>query len=836
MAENSVGRINLDLGLNYKTFNKELSGVAKTTESMVASAFKKTSLLFGTLFSAKKLFDFGKGAIEIGSNLTEVQNVVDVTFKEMSEDVNQFAKSALTNFGLSELSAKKFTSTMGAMLKSAKITGKPLVEMSKSITALSADMASFYNLDNETAFNKLRAGISGETEPLKQLGINMSVANMEAFALAQGIKKSYQEMSQAEQMILRYNYLLDVTKDAQGDFSRNINTWANQTKVLAEQWNAFKGTMGQGFINILLPVVRWLNVVIQKIQIAAQYFKAFTEMLFGVAQETESTATSVASVADATDDVGKSVKKAGKAVKGSLAPFDQLNIITEKTAESLDDITDGMVDTGGIAAMDLGSLSSPSFDVDPAIIEPFKQKLESLRDVAVEVGAFFKESFGPPIRAAFEMLTPTILGWKQALVESFSDFSSLGEPIKNWFVNDLTPTLQEYILYIANIFNGLLDTALLVFNGIKDAAFPVLSWFATNGLPLITSFTRGSMKVFGSLFDNTKIIFDKIVKDVVNPSLKTLSNITVDSLGIVETFWYDWGTRIVDKVTVFFDTVRDLVIEWWEAFLKPIVDNSLKQLSWLWDNHLKGLINQIFTFVGQLASAALDIYNQFIAPITKWLIGQLGPIFANVINSAIDVISTLLGTVADVCSGILKALGGVVEFIAGVFTGDWKKAWEGVKDIFKGIFDSVVGIFKGAINLIIDGLNSMIRGLNKFKIDVPDWVPAIGGKKFGFNIPSIPKLAQGGLATAPTLAMVGDNRNAKVDPEVIAPLSKLQELLSNNQSLTEVVSLLRMILSAIQNSDTELSISMGEEQLGRAVIKSLKNYQRQTGLALLDLI
>lgn len=137
---------------------------------------------------------------QVASDLQEVQNVVDVTFGEQgSQKINGWSQSLLNAYGLSELSAKKYSSTLGAMLKSSGMADEQTMQMSQNLTMLAGDMASFYNLDSETAFEKLRSGISGETEPLKQLGINMSVANLQAYAMSQGIKKSYGEMSQAEQ-------------------------------------------------------------------------------------------------------------------------------------------------------------------------------------------------------------------------------------------------------------------------------------------------------------------------------------------------------------------------------------------------------------------------------------------------------------------------------------------------------------------------------------------------------------------------------------------------------------------------------------------------------------
>jgi len=200
----------------------------------------------------------GVYAINLASDLEEVQNVVDTTFGKNANVVNDWAKKAGKAFGLSELEAKKFNGTMGAMLKSMGLTDDQILEMSTSMVGLSGDFASFYNLPAEEAFAKIRSGISGETEPLKQLGINMSVANLEAFALAEGINKSYSEMTQAEQATLRYNYLMSVTADAQGDFAKTSDSFANQMRILKLNISDLAASLGK----ILLPIA---TSVIKKI-------------------------------------------------------------------------------------------------------------------------------------------------------------------------------------------------------------------------------------------------------------------------------------------------------------------------------------------------------------------------------------------------------------------------------------------------------------------------------------------------------------------------------------------------------------------------------------------
>lgn len=214
------------------------------------------------LVAAMGIGKIASEAIDFASDLQEVQNVVDVAFGNSSKTIDEWATTTLEAYGLNELSAKKFAGTLGAMLKSSGLSGKEVDEMSMKITELAGDMASFYNLEGEDAFGKLRAGISGETEPLKQLGINMSVANLEAYALSQGLETAYNEMSQSEQLMVRYNYLLQATSDAQGDFSRTVDSYSNQGKLLSENWKAFTGAVASNALPYLAGMFTKLNELI----------------------------------------------------------------------------------------------------------------------------------------------------------------------------------------------------------------------------------------------------------------------------------------------------------------------------------------------------------------------------------------------------------------------------------------------------------------------------------------------------------------------------------------------------------------------------------------------
>ena len=211
----------------------------------------------------------------------------------------------------------------------------------------------------------------------------------------------------------------------------------------------------------------------------------------------------------------------------------------------------------------------------------------------------------------------------------------------------------------------------------------------------------------------------------------------------------------------------------------------------IWTDHLKPLVDNFLDFVGVLITGALDIYNDFINPIGNWFVEKFGPPIAKVIGSVIESIGTLVNGVIDSVNHIITALKGIVDFVAGIFTGDWRRAWNGIKDIFSGIWNALVDIAKAPINMIIDlvngmigafedGVNWLIDSINTLSWDVPDWVPIIGGETFGFDIPNIdlpeiPRLATGTVVPANYgnfLAVLGDNKR---ETEVVSPLSTIKK-------------------------------------------------------------
>lgn len=205
--------------------------------------------------AGRAVVDFGKDSIALASELEEVQNVVDVTFPQMSGEMDKFAKGAIRDFGMSETSAKKYASTLGAMAKSYGFTEREAFEMSTTLTKLTGDVASFYNLDHDEAFEKLKSVFTGETESLKAIGVIINQTTLDQFAMEQGLEKTTAEMTEQEKAALRYQFALDKLSDASGDFARSSDSWSNQTRILSQQWDNMKTIIGGVLIDGLKPLL-----------------------------------------------------------------------------------------------------------------------------------------------------------------------------------------------------------------------------------------------------------------------------------------------------------------------------------------------------------------------------------------------------------------------------------------------------------------------------------------------------------------------------------------------------------------------------------------------------
>ena len=356
----SVGAIGLDLKINGRDLRKQIKAESKAAsssmESAFSSSFKKIGAMAAAAFSVQAVGKFVGSCLELGSNLSEVQNVVDTAFPKMSAQVDAFAKNAMESFGLSETVAKQYMGTFGAMSKAFGFAEQDAYEMSATLTGLAGDVASFYNLDPSEAYTKLKSVFTGETESLKDLGVVMTQAALDQYALANGFGKTTSAMSEQEKVSLRLAFVTDQLSLASGDFIRTQDSWANQTRVLALRFDALKASLGKGFIAVFTPIVKGINWVLANLQPLADSFASLMEMLTGSSGDTgggsgaalADTSADLSSATDAADslgsglsDTGKKGESAAKKIKKAFAGVDTINKLSFDSGSSGSDSGSG---------------------------------------------------------------------------------------------------------------------------------------------------------------------------------------------------------------------------------------------------------------------------------------------------------------------------------------------------------------------------------------------------------------------------------------------------------------------------------------------------------------
>lgn len=727
--------------------------MAAQTEK-IKKAFSAIGKVVGVAFSAVALINFGKSCISLGSDLAEVQNVVDVTFGELNGTINQFAKNAIAQFGLSETSAKQFSSTMGAMLKSMGFTTSAAADMSMQITGLAADMASFYNLDASEAFAKIRAGISGETEPLKQLGINLSVANLQQYALTQGITKSYNAMTQQEQALLRYNYLMAVTADAQGDFARTSDGWANQVRILTERFNSLKAAIGQGLIEVLTPVIKVLNNLLAHILTVTDAFSNMMAKLTGSGKATQTTVSGIGgslsgaagaadSLTDATNAAGSAAKKAAKEF-GGLASFDEVHTLNKNDDAGGGGGGGGAGAAGGAITESLVDAANEADDgLNPAI-QRIVDKMKELRNIFT---SGFKAGLGD---ADFSGILSSIEGIKNSLKDIFMDPAVLGAA--NEYTNKLTYALGQVVGSVASIGISIAQNLLggidmyLSQNSERIKSFMISMFdiagdiagmygdFAQAAANIFSPFggengqrvTAGLIGIFYDALMGVYEISAKITRDIINvitkpfidnqeslkaavdgmlgviatalEAIKGVVDSTMDSINAV----YDAHLKpLFDSIAAGLSELVGTITEVWQTYIQPVLEAIVSKFEDSVNSHLQPMIEKAVEFIGKVADAVKAIWESVLQPFLNWFIANIAPVIGAALSAVGDVFFTLYNTIADVIGSIFDALGGLMDFITGVFTGNWSLAWEGIKEFFGGIWDAIVALLSGALDLII---------------------------------------------------------------------------------------------------------------------------------------
>lgn len=334
---------------SFSGFSSGASAVTKKSFSL-ASAIGKVYATYWALFRGFRLLG---DAIDISSSLTEVENVVRQTFGQYESLINNFAKTSIEKFGMSELSAKQFASRFQAMGTALDIPQGKMAKMSIRLTELAGDMASFYDVSQEDIAKSLQSVFSGTTAPMRRYGIDLTQATLKEWALKQGLDANISSMTQAQKAMLRYQYVLAHTTNITGDFARTADTWHNQITMLKENFKALGAVVGGGLINAFKPFIKVLNAVLQKVISFAEMVTNALGSIFGWRYEASKgagisgLADDIGSASDGMDDlsnaagnagkntggIAKNAKKAKKEIQQATRAFDELKVISKQSKD-----------------------------------------------------------------------------------------------------------------------------------------------------------------------------------------------------------------------------------------------------------------------------------------------------------------------------------------------------------------------------------------------------------------------------------------------------------------------------------------------------------------------
>lgn len=832
-----------------KVGNKMLTGFKNVT-SKISGFFSSIAGKLATLFGIYQIINFVKQSTMLASDLEEVQNVVDVAFGNMSYKMEQFADTAIETYGISKLTAKKIGSSYMAMADGIGIAEEKASDMSLTLTGLTADMASFYNVSTDESKTALAAVFTGETETLKRYGILITEVNLQEYARQQGITKSISKMTQQEKAMLRYNYILQATANAQGDFVRTQGSFANQIRITTERWKEFQVTLGQTFIvvgQLVLPVI---NVLIGGLQRLAEYIQIVTiyiGKLFGktitfgggasggagLVNTMSDIASSSEDASSGISDVGKAAGKAAKEVKKSLAGFDELNILTSNASENSEN-SGGT--SGGIGALGAG-VGASEMSSDGGM-----QIQNSTNKISEQLSIIMKLVGGALCAVGVLLMFNGHIWWGIGFI--IAGATVFGAAEAQGSDGDPTTSAKKGLLELGQTVGlslAVLGVILLFFGQwVKGIAF-IIAGAAMFGVSTV-KLQQGGMKSQISKFlqENEQLIVGvSTALLVIGVALLCFGVISSMSIGLVVAGCIGIAAEITINEGSVGEKISTFLIE--NAGLITGISIALLVLGVILC--VCGVITPLS--IGLIVAGAAGLiteialnWNIITEKVTKFfqdnglLIAGVGlalvvlgvilcccgviPIGIGLIVAGAGSLAAAIAVNWDAITDKVKEIWGrIKEFwnrhIAKIFTAKW---WG---DLFKKGLNGAIGIFEKFLNFLIDKINVFVRGI--------DSVVSKVGEVFGADwsvatIPkvSIPRLAKGAVlpANQPFLAMLGDQKNGR---NLEAPEGLIRQIFQEEMA--------RMDYNGRGN--TPVILELDGRELGRAIINAGKSEGRRLG-------
>lgn len=811
------GKVVIDTSLNNKGFIRGVNGL-KNNMNGLTSCVRKLGVTIAAVLSVKKLVEFGKECVDLGSNIAEVQNVVDVAFGDMAYKVEEFAKTSIKSYGMSKLAAKKTASTYMAMAKGMGMNEEAASDMAISLAGLSGDVASFFNISQELADVKLKGVFTGETEALKDLGVVMTQANLKAFALKKGLDGNLESMSQAELVALRYEFVMDQLALAHGDFARTADSWANQTRVLSEQWKELKSILGQTLITVLRPLVVTVNEIVSGMIDTANTINAVVTALFGgtstqmqqTQQDAAGVGTAIQGSVDDQNALTDAVEDTNKAVKKNLANFDDLNQLTKNTAAAVAaESEDNSSGVGSGITHTVGEKAEGVSAKMQAMLDDLKDGFRELKDWVVGFFRPFRESWNEhgakvmdSIKRSIESVILNIRAIGTAFMRVWSDgtgkefLDSILRIVVN--IHDRVSTLGARFreAWAANgngeaIWRSILGVIQTVVSFVERLTAKTVEWTSQLDLVPITSAFRGLLEAINPVVE---IITDGLFWAYENVLLP-LAKWTIEEAAPAA---LDFLRSVIEALTPILEAMAPIATWFWEDFLQPlgawtgeiiiraiqgITDKLNAFASWARANpeHVKKIAEAIFALLGgivayytvnKIANVITAIKNAFVA-FSSGL--NLANIQAGLSMGAFGALFMLIMQLAG-CWDQLTGVEKVVAVLAAVTTAAFAAA------LAVGAFQSalsmglaIAAIVAGIVTLtaVIAQAQSRANSMKSPQYSGMSSMGAGAGRYSALSTRDLPHLARGAVIppNREFMAVLGDQKNGT---NIEAPVSEIE--------------------------------------------------------------
>lgn len=844
MAEVQIDKLAVEIEADTTNATKGLDRLKKAMDNLSSKkAVSETNLLGGAfsnlLNKAKSLISIvaisqtlGK-AIAKYSEYVEDINLFSVAMGDFADKGAELADRMQGLLGVDSGQAMKNMALFQNLTTSFGVAGDRAYILSSNLTQLGYDLASFHNLSIEESFQKLQAAISGELEPIRRLGVDISNARLQQELYNLGINKSINSLSQADKAQLRYIAIMKQTTNAQMDMGRTLNTPANQMRILKSQVEQLAKAIGAVLIPvvnaILPPMIAVVKVVQTVISAIARLFGAQVKWADFKNEATAATGGASAGL----NNMANSAAKAAKNTRDLIGGFDELNVAQDNSSSGGGS---GDAGTGGSV---LGGIDLSGYDM-------FGQLAESKVTEWVD-----------RIKNAANAVLPVIAG--------------IGAAFLAWKIPELLPTvfgsIKDGAAKILELFGALNGAAGGAFELAPVAAFAIaigaIVGQFTNLMINSEAFREGLSRAFETLKEAASNFWEGL-KEGLEPAKESIDELKEKLWGLIP-------ESVQEKIVTFFEKTVPDAIKWMkDDFAKAKEELDLNfgdlvtlligfglllvpggQVAALFVLGFEWLTMLVRKF-GLVSDEQLEGIKSSVGAAFRWIGNFIGTIISAIVESFSDEFGWIAEFVASVASAIVESFSDefnlLIGFLKGVFSTNWGEVFTGVANIAKNAIkvfvafvrvafldkimqtlgkfkENALDVIKSVLNGGIDLINNFIGWLNSLKIDIPSF--SIAGHKlwdavtFDFipNISELPHLASGGVLTSPTPVLAGEYANAQTNPEIVTPqsLMKATVLEANAESDREMLALMRQMLAQMQGSDTRIIID------GKEVFRAVKN-------------